>query len=148
MDNTKNIRVLSLCTGYGGLELGLSRALDATLDVVSVEVEAYAQAVICKNAAKETQVVTKALCGLILKPSRQQSFEDALILSLRDTPASRSVMPASEKEQTTLDTFGRILQESSRQLSLFGASLRTSRDILPSDSPKFIEAYDLAGLLS
>jgi len=40
VDNTKNIRVLSLCTGYGGLELGLSRALDATLDVVSVEVEA------------------------------------------------------------------------------------------------------------
>ena len=61
MGNSRNIRVLSLCTGYGGLEIGLSRALDTTLDVVSVEIECYAQAVICKNAAKETQVVTKAV---------------------------------------------------------------------------------------
>jgi len=54
--NTGNIRVLSLCTG-----LGMARALDTTLDVVAVEVEAYAQAVICKNAAEETQVAVKAL---------------------------------------------------------------------------------------
>lgn len=59
--NSKNIRVLSLCTGYGGLELGLAKALDTTLDVLAVEVETCAQAVICKNAAKETQVVTKVL---------------------------------------------------------------------------------------
>jgi len=59
--HSRNIRVLSLCTGYGGLEIGLARALDTTLDVIAVEVETYAQAIICKNAVKEAQVVTKAL---------------------------------------------------------------------------------------
>lgn len=44
MDNTKDITVLSLCTGYGGLELGLSLALTNPLRVVAVEVEAYALA--------------------------------------------------------------------------------------------------------
>ena len=61
MVNTETINILSLCTGYGGLELGLAGALDRSLDVVAVEIEAYAQAVICKNAAQETQVVTKAV---------------------------------------------------------------------------------------
>jgi hypothetical protein len=63
--------------------------------------------------------------------------------SLAVTPASPSQSPAREKENQTPDTFGRILKESSRQLNLFGASLRTSQDILQSDSPQFIEAYDL-----
>ena len=81
------------------------------------------------------------LCGRICEPSKQKSFEDALILSLRDTRASPSASPASGKGAPTLDTFGRILRESSSQLDLFGASLRTSPDILPSNSPKFIEAY-------
>ena len=51
MDNTKTINILSLCTGYGGLELGLVRALDAVFRVVAVEVEAYALA----NLAAKTQ---------------------------------------------------------------------------------------------
>ena len=41
MDNTENIRVLSLCTGYGGLELALARIFDAPLKVVSVERECF-----------------------------------------------------------------------------------------------------------
>ena len=44
VDNTNDITVLSLCTGYGGLELGLHRALGRSLRVVAVEIEAYAQA--------------------------------------------------------------------------------------------------------
>jgi len=83
------------------------------------------------------------LCGRILKPSRQKDFEDALILSLRATRANRSVSPANDKAQTTPDTFGRILKESSRQLDLFGASSRTSPDTLQSDSPKFMQAYEI-----
>ncbi|KKM16151.1 hypothetical protein LCGC14_1688790, partial [marine sediment metagenome] len=31
MDNTKYINVLSLCSGYGGLELALSAALEGVL---------------------------------------------------------------------------------------------------------------------
>jgi len=63
--------------------------------------------------------------------------------SLRVIHASRSHSPASEKEQTTHDTFGRILKESFRQLDLFGASSRTSQDTLVLDSPKFTEAYEI-----
>jgi len=44
VDNPKELTVLSLCTGYGGLELGLSRALANSLRVVAVEIEAYALA--------------------------------------------------------------------------------------------------------
>jgi len=82
------------------------------------------------------------LCGRILKPSRQSDFEDALISSLAATRASRSVTPASGKARTTLDTFGRILQRSCEQFSLFGASSRTLPDTCPLDSPPFIEAYE------
>ena len=44
VDNTETINILSLCTGYGGLELGLARALAGVFRVVAVEVEAYALA--------------------------------------------------------------------------------------------------------
>jgi len=62
---------------------------------------------------------------------------------LRVIPASRSASPAKEKEQKILDTFGRILKESSRQYSLFGVSSRTLEDTLVLDSQKFIEAYEI-----
>jgi len=83
------------------------------------------------------------LCTRTLNPSQRIAFLGALTSSLRATRASRSVVPASEKEPKTLDTFGRILRESCRQLDLFGASLKTSPDTLPSDSPKFIAAYEI-----
>lgn len=44
MDNPDEYTVLSLCAGYGGLELGLARALEGSLRVVAVEIEAYALA--------------------------------------------------------------------------------------------------------
>ncbi len=50
MDNTKTINVLSLCTGYGGLELGLAGALEGVLRVVAVEIEAYALANLASKA--------------------------------------------------------------------------------------------------
>jgi len=50
--DTKELTVLSLCTGYGGLELGLSRALENPLRVVAVEVETYALANLEAKAAE------------------------------------------------------------------------------------------------
>jgi len=45
VDNTQDIRILSLCSGYGGLELGLRRVLGARMRTVAyVEVEAFAVA--------------------------------------------------------------------------------------------------------
>lgn len=83
------------------------------------------------------------LCGRICEPSRQSDFEDALISSFRAIRANHFRSQASVKEPTIPDTFGRLLLESSRQLSLFGASSRTSPDTLASDSPTFIAAYEI-----
>lgn len=42
MDHSKNINHLSLCTGYGGLDLGVGRALPSLVPLCSVEIEAFA----------------------------------------------------------------------------------------------------------
>lgn len=42
MDNTKELKHLSLCTGYGGIDLGLSRAMRCIRTVCYVEIEAFA----------------------------------------------------------------------------------------------------------
>ena len=82
------------------------------------------------------------LCGRICEPSRQQSFEDALISSLRGIRVSRSALPGKEKARSIPDTFGRILDESLRQLSLFGASSRTCRVTSLLGSTEFTQSYE------
>jgi len=44
VDNTEEFRCLSLCTGYGGIELGLGRAVPSLRTVAYVEIEAFAAA--------------------------------------------------------------------------------------------------------
>ena len=83
------------------------------------------------------------LSGRILKPSMERLFVEKYTESLVVIPVSRFQSQANDKEQMTLDTFGRILNESFRQLDLFGASLKTSQDTLRLDSPKFTEAYEI-----
>jgi hypothetical protein len=83
------------------------------------------------------------LSGRILKPSQHKSFEEKYTESLAVIPASHSVLPENEKEQTTPDTFGRILRESCRQLDLFGVSSRTSLITSILDTPQFTEAYEI-----
>lgn len=41
MDNTKQLTHLSLCTGYGGIDIGLKRALRDLITVCYVEIEAF-----------------------------------------------------------------------------------------------------------
>ena len=60
MDNTSELTVLSLCTGYGGIELGLAAALQNPLRVVAVEVEAYALANLAAKA-EEGELVIEAM---------------------------------------------------------------------------------------
>jgi hypothetical protein len=83
------------------------------------------------------------LSGRILKPSMDNCFETEYISLLVVIPASRSQLQDSEKDTKTPHTFGRILNESFRQLDLFGASSKTSQDTLQLDILQFIEAYDL-----
>ena len=70
----------------------------------------------------------RKLCGMILKPSQQKNFEDALISYFQDIPVSPGPSPASDKADSTPDIFGRILKESYRQLDLFTSSSKTYRD--------------------
>lgn len=60
MGNTDDITVLSFCTGYGGLELGLHRALGRPLRVVAVEIEAFAAANLVAKA-EEGKLAIEAL---------------------------------------------------------------------------------------
>jgi DNA (cytosine-5)-methyltransferase 1 len=50
--NPKQLTILSLCAGYGGLELGFARAVENPMRVVAVEIEAYALACLVKTAEK------------------------------------------------------------------------------------------------
>lgn len=52
MDNSKKLTHLSLCTGYGGIDLGLQRALTAVRTICYVEIEAYS---ICNLVKKVEQ---------------------------------------------------------------------------------------------
>ena len=76
------------------------------------------------------------LSGRILKPCQHTALESALTYSLAVIPASHSQQPVYEKAQTTPDTFGLTSGDTSRQLDLFAASSRTSRDTSASDFDK------------
>ncbi len=82
------------------------------------------------------------LSGRILKPLMDSRFETEYTSSLAVIPVSRSVAPESEKEQATLDTFGRIYSNTFVQLDLFGASSKTSQGTSHLDSKRFSQAYE------
>lgn len=51
MDNTKKERIISICTGYGGLELGLEQAGVPVDPICYVEIEAFA----CQNLVQKVE---------------------------------------------------------------------------------------------
>jgi len=71
VDYTEDITVLSLCAGYGGIELGLSAALENPMRIVAVEVEAY------------------ALANLVAKAETNKLAIEALWPDLRTFPKER-----------------------------------------------------------
>lgn len=82
------------------------------------------------------------LFGRMLRRSLRTSFETELIGYLEDTLVRRSHLQDNDLEKMTLDTFGRILNESSKQLDLFAVSSKTLMITLRSDSLKFMIAYN------
>ena len=81
------------------------------------------------------------LFGRILKPSQHKSFETELISSLADIPAHHFHIPVYEKAPMTPDTSGPTSGDTSNQLDLFGASLRTSMGTSVSDSEKLSKTW-------
>jgi DNA-cytosine methyltransferase len=51
VDSTPNINHVSLCTGYGGIDLGLKRALRTVCTIAASEIEAFA----CANLVKKME---------------------------------------------------------------------------------------------
>ena len=77
----------------------------------------------------------------ILKPSQHTSFETKLASSLAVIPANPLAQQDSEKEPMTQDTYGLTLGDTLKQLDLFSASLKTSKDISRLDSPQSLATW-------
>jgi len=71
----------------------------------------------------------------ILKPSQRTSFEEKLASSLEDIHVNLSQQQGSDSEKMTQDTSGPTYGDTSNQLGLLDASLKTSRDTSRLDSP-------------
>lgn len=81
------------------------------------------------------------LFGRILKPCQWSLFETKLTSLLEATHVSPLVQQGKEKETKTLDTCGHTYGDTSKQLDLFGASLKTSKDTLASDLEKSLATW-------
>jgi hypothetical protein len=77
----------------------------------------------------------------ILKPSLRKSFEAALISSLAATRASRFQQQGKDLAQKTQDTSGPSSDSTFKQLDLFGACLKTSKDTSALDSEKSLATW-------
>ena len=82
------------------------------------------------------------LSGLTLRLSTSQRGVDKWKESWVATHVNRSQQSGLNWEPPILDTSGRTLRRVSKQLDLFGASLRMSAVIYPWDSPPSQKAYD------
>ena len=71
-----------------------------------------------------------------LKPSHRKSFETALTSSLAVTPANLFQQQDNERVQKTLDICGHTSDNTSKQLDLLDASLKTSKATSRLDSPQ------------
>lgn len=81
------------------------------------------------------------LCGAILKPCQWSRFEAELTSLHLAIPVSLLVQRENGQEKTIPDTSGRTSLTLSGQLDLFGASLKTSKDTLASDSEKSLATW-------
>ena len=81
------------------------------------------------------------LFGRILKPCQYSLFETKLTSLLAAIHVSPFREQDSEKEQMTPDTYGLTSGDTLNQLDLFGAFLKTSKDILALDSEKSLATW-------
>ncbi len=81
------------------------------------------------------------LSGRILKPSQHKSLETKLMSSLPGIHVNHSVQQEGGREKTIQDIYGLSSENTSQQLDLFGASSRTSKDTLASDSEMCLKIW-------
>jgi len=87
----------------------------------------------------------RVLFGRTLRHSQKllNGFVGKFTSSLEDTHVNPSLLLDSERERKMNDTFSQIFVRLSRQLDLFGVSLKTSLDTYDLDSQKFTRAYEV-----
>jgi DNA (cytosine-5)-methyltransferase 1 len=140
VDTAKELpTVISFCSGYGGIERGLDLAGVEHRVLAYVEIEAFAIANLVKRW--KTDSWFPHLFTRILKPSQRNSFEAALTSSLAGTRASRFQQQVSDSAPKTQDTSGPSSDSTFKQLDLFGACLKTSKDTSASDSEKSLAIW-------
>ena len=81
------------------------------------------------------------LFGRILKPCQWSRFETELTSLHLAIPVNLFQQQGKEKAQKTQDTYGLTYGDTSKQLDLFGASLKTSKDTLALDLEKSLATW-------
>ena len=140
MDITKKLpTVIAFCAGYGGIERGLDLSGFEHRVIAYVEIEAYAIANLV--AKMETGQLPPAPIYTDLKTFPAELFRGKVDLITGGYPCNHSVQQESDLEKMTLDTCGHTYGDTSKQLDLFGASLKTSKDISALDSEKSLAIW-------
>lgn len=120
-------RVLSLCSGVGGLDLGLKLAMPTSRTVAYMEIEAYACEILVKRMQEKSWI--RHLFGQISNPLMANRGVEKWILSLADIRANRFQLQERNSEKKTPDISGPMCGELFPRLSQRSVSLKTSADI-------------------
>ena len=122
MDNTGDIRILSICTGYAGLELALERIFPAAcFKVVAVEIESYA----CANLvakAEEGKLALEAVYPDVrsLPAAKFRGCFDIVIAGYPCQPFSNAGLQRGRSDPRHLwPVIREILQEVRPQIAIF-----------------------------
>ena len=140
MDTTKKSQaLLSLCSGYGGIERGISLAGVEHRVVTYVEIEAFAISNLVSKM--ESGQLDAAPVWTDLKPCQWSRFEDELTLSLAAIHVPLSVSLEKDEQKKTKDISGLTSEKSSEQFDLFDVSLKTPKDTSTLDSEKSLATW-------
>jgi hypothetical protein len=139
VDSTSPVTHVSLCAGYGGIDLGLHRAIPNLRTIAVSEIEAFA----CANlvAKMEAGLLDCAPIWTDLKTFPWAEFRDRVDILSGGYPCQPFSAPASASEPKTHDTSGRLSQPELLQCDQVPAFLKTSTDISRWGFPTFCKTW-------
>ena len=126
MDNTEAFTHLSLCAGYGGIDLGLKRVLPGLRTGAYVEREAFAAANLVAKV-EEGKLDLAPIYGRTLAPSHTAIFTDEWTSSLADVHVNLFQLVESDAPATTSVISSPSLSAESLNVSPPSSSSKTSK---------------------